>query len=56
MQDKEINQILGIPITTMQNWKKSGDYKLVLYELLKSMDKEELQRKVEAIKLLKGMN
>lgn len=55
MKDTELNAILGIPIPTIQLWKKSDSFRRLLYELLSTMTKEELEKKVEAIKLLKGI-
>ncbi len=56
MKDTELNQIIGIPIGTIQEWKKSESFRKLLYELLSTMSKEELQKRVEAIKLLKGIS
>jgi len=55
MKDTELNKIIGIPIGTIQEWKRSESFRRLLYELLSTMDKDELQNKVEAIKLLKGL-
>lgn len=55
MQDIELKEILKMPSSTISEWKKAENYRLVIYELLKSMDKDELKAKVEAIKLLKGL-
>jgi len=55
MKDTELSKLIGIPIPTLQNWKKSDNFRKLLYELLSTMDKEELEKRVEAIKLLKGL-
>lgn len=55
MQDKEIIEILGMPKGTIQDWKKANNYRTLIYELIKNMDKEELEKRVEAIKLLRGI-
>jgi len=55
MQDIELKDILTIPSSTISEWKKADNYRAVLYELLINMDKEELSKKVEAIKLLKNL-
>lgn len=55
MQDKEMIEIIGIPKATIADWKTSNNYRQIIYEILKNMPKEELQKKVEAIKTLKGI-
>ena len=55
MQDKELAKLIGMPTSTLSEWKKAKNYRIVLYELLKSLNVEELKKKVEAIKLLKGI-
>jgi hypothetical protein len=57
MNDKKICELFNIPQSTLNNWKsgKSGEGKKLLYEFLKSFSKEELEKRVEAIKLLKGI-
>ncbi|NQY20846.1 MAG: hypothetical protein HRT40_05995 [Campylobacteraceae bacterium] len=55
MQDKDIINIVGLPKGTIQDWKKANNYRTIIYELISNMDKEELIKKVEAIKLLKGI-
>jgi len=55
MQDKELKEILTIPSSTISEWKKANNYRVVIYELLKSIPKEDLEKRVEAIKLLKGL-
>ena len=40
MKDTEIFKIIGIPVQTLQMWKKSGNYREFLYALLKSLPKE----------------
>jgi len=57
MKNIELKEMLNIPIATLSDWKKKdGDnWRRLVYELLINMDKEELKKKVEAIKLLKGL-
>ncbi len=55
MQDVELKDILNMPSSTISEWKKADNYRLIIYEILKNMPKEELQKKVEAIKTLKGI-
>lgn len=57
MKDTELNKILNIPTTTLSDWKKADvdNWRKIIYELLKSYTKEELEKRVEAIKLLKGI-
>jgi len=55
MQDIELAKYLNMPTSTLSEWKKSDNYRIVVYELLKTMEKEELIKKVEAIKLLKNL-
>lgn len=57
MKDTELTELLKIPSSTISDWKKHDmeNYRRLVYELLKSYDKEELQKRVEAIKLLKGI-
>jgi uncharacterized protein YjcR len=57
MKDTELNKILGISVQTLQDWKKRDpdNYRRLIYELLSSYSKEELEKRVEAIKLLKGI-
>ncbi|MCT7911651.1 hypothetical protein N5912_07405 [Arcobacter lacus] len=57
MTDKELSSILNISIQTLATWKKTdtNNYRRLVYELIKNMDKEELEKRVEAIKLLKGI-
>ena len=56
MKDTEISKIINIPITTLRDWKKTEEdnYRKIIYDLLKSFPQEELEKRIEAIKLLKG--
>jgi len=50
MKDTEIFRNIGIPIQTLQIWKRSGNYREFLYALLKSLPKEyieSIRKKVE---------
>lgn len=49
MKDKELHEIIGIPTSTLKEWKKAKNYRKFIYELLKNMDKKELNKKYEAI-------
>ena len=51
MQDKELSKILGIPKTTISDWKKSNNYRKLIYELLKSLNKDSLEERVEATQI-----
>ncbi len=55
MQDKDLAKLIGIPTSTLSEWKKAGNYRVIVYEILKSTNEEELKKRVEAIKLLKGI-
>lgn len=57
MKDTELIKILNIPSSTISDWKKTDEdnWRKIIYELLKSYPKEELEKRVEAIKLLKGI-
>jgi formate dehydrogenase maturation protein FdhE len=50
MKDIEIFQNIGVPLQTLQLWKKSDNYRKLLYELLKNMPKdyiEEIKKRVD---------
>ena len=57
MKDTELIKILNIPSSTISDWKKTDEdnWRKIIYELLKSYPKEELEKRIEAIKLLKGI-
>ena len=55
MKDTDLTRILDIPSATLSDWKKDTSKRKLLYEFLKSFSKEELEKRVEAIKLLKGI-
>ena len=48
ISDVRIRDIVGIPVTTLQDWKKKdrSDYRRVLYDMLKNMSEEELKDRV----------
>ena len=48
ISDVKIKDIVGIPISTLQDWKQKerDDYRRVLYDMLKNMSEEELKEKV----------
>ena len=47
ISDVKIHKIVGIPITTIQDWKKRDDYRKKLYEMIKDMSEEELKKRVQ---------
>ena len=53
IKDTEISKILNIPIQTISDWKKSSSKRKCLYDFLKSFNKEDMIKRVEAIKTLK---
>jgi len=57
MKDTEITNIINIPASTLSDWKIKdvSNWRKIIYELLSNTDKEELIKKVEAIRLLKGL-
>ena len=55
IKDTEISRMLNIPVQTISDWKKKDSNRKMLYDFLKSFTKEELEKRVEAIKLLRGM-
>ena len=48
ISDVKIEKIVGVPNTTLRDWKKKdrSDYRRVLYDMLKNMSEEELKEKV----------
>lgn len=50
ISDTAIKNIVGIPITTLQDWKKKekNDYRRVLYDALKKMSEEEIKEWIKA--------
>lgn len=57
MKDTELSKLINIPITTIRDWKKTDNdnYRKLIYELLKGYNKEELEKRIDAIKLIKGI-
>lgn len=49
MKDKELSEIIGIPGSTVKEWKKAKNYRKFIYEFLKNIDKKELKKKFDAI-------
>lgn len=43
IKDTDIFRNIGIPIQTLQMWKRSGNYREFLYALLKSLPKEYIE-------------
>jgi len=57
LQDKELNKIIGIPLRTLNDWKKSENYRRVLYEVLKGLPSkylESVKKKLEEEDKLKN--
>jgi len=57
MKDVEINKVFGIPINTLQEWKKNPDdnYRKKLYLFLKSFEKNEAEKLLKkAMKIERG--
>jgi len=52
MKDIEINKVFGIPINTLQEWKKNPDdnYRKKLYLFLKSFEKNEAEKLLKKAK------
>lgn len=55
IKDTEISRLLNIPVQTISDWKKPTSKRKDLYDFLKSFSKEDMLKRVEAIKLLKGI-
>jgi hypothetical protein len=49
LKDRFIHDTLGIPIQTLQNWKKSEGHNFLLYQYLVNQDKEKLKKDVQKI-------
>ena len=49
--DVKIKEIVGIPISTLQDWKQKerDDYRRILYDMLKNMSEEELKEKTKEV-------
>jgi len=56
IKDTEISKILNIPVQTISDWKKPSSKRKYLYDFLKSFNKEDMIKRVEAIKLLKSLD
>lgn len=55
MKDTELSKLLNIPISTLMDWKKVGRKRKSLYDFLKSFSKEDMEKRLEAIKTLQGI-
>jgi len=55
MKKTELSKIINIPTSTLTDWEKTESKRHLVYELLQSFTKEELEKRIEAIKLLKGL-
>lgn len=53
MKDTELNELLNIPISTLSEWKKEDSNRRQLYEFLKSFSKEDIEKRLEAIRTLR---
>ena len=51
ISDVKIKDIVGIPISTLQDWKQKerDDYRRILYDMLKNMSEEELKEKTKEV-------
>jgi formate dehydrogenase maturation protein FdhE len=49
MKDVEIFKNIGIPLQTLQLWKKSDNYRKLLYELVKELPKDYINQVKEKI-------
>ena len=47
LEDTDLYKILDIPISTIQDWKKSHSYREKIYDILISMTKEEILQKIK---------
>jgi hypothetical protein len=47
MKDIDIVRIIDIPPATLTRWKKAGDFRKILYTIVKSMSKEELKQYIQ---------
>ena len=43
MKDIEISEVLGISINTIQEWKKSNDYRYILYQYFSGQSKDKME-------------
>ena len=49
ISDAELHRLIGLPVTTARDWKKRSDYRKVIYEMLKNMTKEEIEKRLRRI-------
>jgi len=58
ISDRALSNIIGIPVQTLQDWKKrDGNWRKKLYLILKNFSKEELLEKsdiISTVELSKG--
>ena len=48
ISDRELSRSVGIPVQTLQDWKKrNGNWRKTLYDILKTMNKEEIKKLIE---------
>ncbi len=48
ISDRALSRVVGIPVQTLQDWKKKDDnWRKVLYKLLKNMSEEEIRERLE---------
>ena len=49
ISDVKIKDIVGVPISTLQDWKQKdrSDYRRVIYDMLKNMSEDELKEKAK---------
>ncbi|MFK5938702.1 MAG: hypothetical protein QM497_09960, partial [Sulfurimonas sp.] len=48
ISDRALSNIVGIPVQTLQDWKKKDDnWRKVLYKLLKNMSEDEIRERLK---------
>ena len=55
MKKTELSKIIDVPTSTLTDWENKESKRHLVYEIFQSFTKEELEKRVEAIKLLKGI-
>ncbi len=48
ISDRALSRVVGIPVQTLQDWKKrDGNWRKVIYKLLKNMSEDEIRERLE---------
>jgi len=55
MKDVEINELLEIPLQTMQKWKKAKDWRFLVYNYFHRIDRLEIEDEIKKIKKIRDM-